>query len=158
MSNQREQADLYRIYKSEIKSTSATLLVSCELHERTGLLGRGSHWSSASEIGPVETGLRKVTALSGQRLFAPLHRSVVKMVFPTSVLAPKTWYVRCDRHSREVMGDVFIVARVVEARKGIGMLVALSFNHRRWRVVTSTPAQSSQFLKSSAICWEGLLI
>lgn len=68
------------------------------------------HLESLSWAGPVETGFKNVTGLFAHCFAAPLHSSVVKMVFPTSVLAPNTWYARCVRQRREDMGGGFIFA------------------------------------------------
>lgn len=61
------------------------------------------HRSSASLSGPVETGFRNATA-PGLRLAAALASSVEKTVLPTSVLAPKIWYARRERHSGAARG------------------------------------------------------
>jgi hypothetical protein len=53
----------------------------------------------------VETGFKKDTASSLGRLLAVLARRAVNTVFPTSVLAPKTWYTLRERQSSEAMGD-----------------------------------------------------
>lgn len=91
-----------------------------------------SHLVSASDAGPVETGFKKVTFESLQSFLVPLQSNVEKIVFPTSVLAPKIWYARCERQSSEVIGAGFIAGHLTH-RDAQNRFVDFSFSPLRSR-------------------------
>lgn len=94
----------------EQSSTQEVLLVTDSRHSSRMRLRRDSHRSSASSSGPVETGFRNATFSSFQSFLAVRASNVAKMVLPTSVFAPNTWYTRRERQSSEANGD-FMVPR-----------------------------------------------
>lgn len=65
---------------------AVSLLGSCRFY----WLLLATYFPSASSSAPVDTGLTKVTFSPFQFFCAVRHSSVVKIVLPTSVLAPKT--------------------------------------------------------------------
>lgn len=63
-----------------------------------------THLISASSSAPVDTGLRYQTLSLLSKVLAALHSIVEKMVFPTSVFAPYTWYKRKFLDKKEPIG------------------------------------------------------